>query len=388
MKLLESMNTENNNVAQQVDDGALINFQAAGQRSGLLYGCSLTTSGNKIYIDPGVLMIRGYRLKIESKEEIYNASSLSFPSVTTTMYLILRITRTGHDATYSIFLSAQGASITTHIEKEEGSYDYQLAKVVLISSGIANVVSTIGTITASASGNTGTIGMQIPAPKLEIVGNTSAQLAKAFLCLGNKQDYYKFTSSYVVKFEFYRWMSKGKYRKRNGSSKIYTYKTGFVKVYDPTGNGSSMIGWEGDVKFKTTLKYSDITQQEIGSNGNFKYTKAVIDNMLNYVDGIFYDNEQDDGHVAKNSDVYNIRATRSKSVSPYGWLGRKIDDPKPARHNFFRFAFKAVVYDTNGKEVGRSDFSNSVLIRVNYRYKSALYTQDCDIGKFFRITLV
>lgn len=110
--------------------------------------------------------------------------------------------------------------------------------------------------------------------------------------------------------------------------------------------------------------------------------------MLNYVDGIFHDNEQDDGHVAKNSDVYNIRATRSKSVSPYGWLGRKIDDPKPARHNFFRFAFKAVVYDTNGKEVGRSDFSNSVLIRVNYRYKSALYTQDYDIGKFFRITLV
>ncbi len=389
MKLLESVTTIDNNVAQQVEDGALINFQAADQRSGLIWGCEITTSANKVYIDSGLLMIRGYRIKITQRELLYDFTSVPFPSSNQTKYICIRITRTGHDATYSIIImdpsEAYGGS---RIERIEGSYTYRLVKVELDYNGIKNTTSVISTITpgGSTSGGSTGVSVTVPEPQLEIVGDTKESLTNAWLCLANKGDYSKFISQYTVKFEMYRYVSKGQYRKRSGTQKLYIYKTGYVQPL--IQNGSVQLGWQVDgVEFKTVFTYNDLKEVVVTEKQSYSYTrKNVIEGIYKYVNGMFYEKTPDGpALITVNSNVFSIRSTRSKTTSPYDWL--KLGDAvRIAKHNFFRFAFKAVVYDQNNKKVAESGLSRAVLIRPNLEFRSD--QSPGKIGKFFRITII
>lgn len=388
MKLLESVTTIDNNVAQQVEDGALINFQAADQRSGLIWGCGLSTSANKVYIDPGLLMIRGFRLKISQREMLYDFTSVPFPSASQTKYIGIKITRTGHDATYKVMLMdpSEGTGGTA-IEKVEGSYIYRIVKVELDYNGIKNITSVISTLTPGGSSGTTGVSVTVPEPQLEIVGDTKEALANAWLCLANKGDYSKFTSQYTVKFEMYRYVSKGQYRKRSGTQKLYIYKTGYVQPL--VKNGYIDLGWKpGSVEFSTVITYNDLKEIVITERQDYSYTrKNVIERMYKYVDNMFYE-KTPSGPVAitASSNILNIRSTRSRPAKPFLWL-KLGDSARIAKHNFFRFAFKAVVYDQNNKKVAESGLSRAVLIRPNLAVSQA-QTSLGEIGKFFKITII
>lgn len=400
MKLLESISTEENNVAQQIDDGALINFQAAGQRNGAIYGCTLSFVANKINIASGLLMIRGYRLKIESAEEVIDLSSVPFPDENTLKYVYIRVTRTANDATYSVWHSSlKTREHSDNIERVAGSFDYKIANVTFGPSGIVSVTSTIATITASPSGG-GSIeaATMVPTPLLEIVGAPATSLAQSFLCLGNRGDYVKLASQYTIKFVLYRYVQKGRYRKRSGESKFFVHKTGYViPLYDK-------IGWK-EPMFSLEVDYTNLQTIVINSIGDFSYSRHdVIDNLFNYIDTMFYDpgavydeitdrmipnpDLEEKVSVSLTTNPYFIRATRSRNGKQAEW--RNYGSARQAKHNFFKFAFKAVLYE-GSKAVAESPMSKSVLIRPNIKQqvKEGEATWEwSDLGDLFQITIL
>lgn len=400
MKLLESISTEENNVAQQIDDGALINFQAAGQRNGAVYGCALSFAANKITIATGLMMVRGFRLKIESAEKILDLSLVPFPDENTPMYVYIRVTRTANDATYSVWHSSLKArEHSDNIERVAGSYDYKIANVIFGPSGIVSVTSTIATITASPSGG-GSVeaATMVPTPLLEIVGAPATSLAQSYLCLGNRGDYIKLASQYTIKFVLYRFVQKARYRKRSGESKFYIHKTGYViPLYN-------QIGWK-EPTFSLEVDYANLQTVEINSSGDFSYSRHdVIDNLINYIDTMFYDPgaiyDDDADRMIPNPDLeekasvslttnpYFIRATRSRNGQQAEW--RNYGSARQAKNNFFKFAFKAVLYE-GSKAVAESPMSKSVLIRPNIRQqvKEGEATWDwSDLGDLFQITIL
>lgn len=153
IKLLESKYTEQNDVIQNVDDGALINFQAAGQRNGRIFGWQLVQAGNTITASAGVLLIQGFRLKNDAVTTIFTLSpSYPLPVSKETRYLYARITRTGDNATFIFrFTDSPSTAIQNNIERENGIHDYLLAHVTVDASGMVGLKNQIATITASLS---------------------------------------------------------------------------------------------------------------------------------------------------------------------------------------------------------------------------------------------
>ena len=158
IKLLESSN-ENDPVLQNIDDGALINFQAGCKADGILCGCGLSNTTTIIRMAPGTLMVRGYRLKvtegISANQTIYTLSNSSYPATATTYYLWLRLTRTGSDCEYVFFVSTSSTQANKDpIEQQDGVYDYKVASFTLGPSGIVgNVKSLMANIPTPGSGS-------------------------------------------------------------------------------------------------------------------------------------------------------------------------------------------------------------------------------------------
>jgi hypothetical protein len=92
--------------------------------------------------------------------------------------------------------------------------------------------------------------------------------------------------------------------------------------------------------------------------------------------------------VSLATNPYFIRATRSKNGRQAEWL--EYGSSRQAKNNFFKFAFKAVLYE-GSKVVAESPMSKSVLIRPNIRQqvKEGEATWEWnDLGDLFQITIL
>ena len=149
IKLLESLPSTGNEVHQQIDDGAIMNFHITHNLNGAIYGAKLTNTTNTISISAGLLMVRGFRLKIDSTTLLKTINS--FPSANTDYYLYLAITRADNDASFSWqLLTTEVAPSLTQIERVEGTYYYKAAKATIGPSGIVGEIhSLIATIPAA-----------------------------------------------------------------------------------------------------------------------------------------------------------------------------------------------------------------------------------------------
>lgn len=378
LKLLESLPAQDNDVAQQVDDGALINFQAAEQRNGFIYGCSLINTTTTVTITPGLLMVRGYRIKIDSNTVIFNTASSGTPSSTVTYYLYLRITHTGNNATFQVVSSTNSsASSLDAIERGEGTYDYKFASFSIGPNGISGSVKNLmGTITPSTAGTaSGGLGISLPEPKIELVAKAkgaNSGMAGGYLCLGNKSEFSKFTANYSIKFVLYREMNRARYRNKQGSNKVYVNKTGFVKPVDK-------LGWRKTRRLVLSLNYTELQSVNVVTKGGYTYKRTdVIAPVNDYIDAMFYDGSgATKAAITATTLPRYIRASRCKKNR------RTSTDYK---HNYFKFAFKAELYDSNNKKVAESGLSRKITIRPNRKVHDLTAEQD-GIGELFIISI-
>ena len=413
IKLLESLSYEGNEVLQQIDDGALMNFQSANRTNGILYGCKITNTASAIKIGAGVLMVRGYRLKfIGEATTVYSLSSASYPASATTYYLWLRITRVENDASYEFILSTNDKQVNkTEIEKETGAYDFKVAKLTLSSSGISgNVESVLPNITAGGSGSTSngsgaglvnsipttTTGSghtgssnssasiaitSLATPDLSIIelpkitiDNGAAYtmgISNSIIVVGNKTTYSTLVgnSGYDVKFVLYRFIEDGRYRQKRNGSKFYTFKTGYVR---PIGS----IGYKGsESQIKLVTSFKDLGTVLVNSSGQYQYRRTdVLANTMQIINETFY--ETIDGvktPVSLSTNLDDIKCVRSKSS------GRRY-----GRTNMFvKLAWRAELWDSNNKKVAESALSKPLIITLNY-YMPA---NSINLGQRFKVKL-
>lgn len=413
IKLLESLSYEGNEVLQQIDDGALMNFQSANRTNGILYGCKITNTASAIKIGAGVLMVRGYRLKfIGEATTVYSLSSASYPASATTYYLWLRITRVENDASYEFILSTNDKQVNkTEIEKETGAYDFKVAKLTLLPSGISgNVESVLPNITAGGSGSTSggsgaglvssipttTTGSghtgstnssaslaitSLATPDLAIIGlpkitiNNGAAyimgISNSIICVGNKTTYSTLVgnSGYDVKFVLYRFIEDGRYRQKRNGSKFYTFKTGYVR---PIGS----IGYKGsESQIKLVTSFKDLGTVQVNSSGQYQYRRTdVLANTMAIINETFY--ETIDGvktPVSLSTNLEDIKCVRSKSS------GRRY-----GRTNMFvKLAWRAELWDSNNRKVAESALSKPLIITLNYYMPN----NSINLGQRFKVKL-
>ena len=393
-KLLESLSSEGNDVSQQIDDGATINFLAAHSKNGAVYGCTLKNTINEITISPGILMVRGFRLKIESDTVIFSTVTAGLPSIPSIHHLFLRIVRTGNNATASFRHSIMAKASTDEIDKSDGVYDFKIATFNLTPRGISSkVASLIPTINPSDGGSSSAVSIVLPTPRLELVSTDRAPeglirgMLNSYLCLANKYDYKDFVTNYTIKFVMYRHIQRGRYREYNNSNKLHINKTGYVKC-----NGD--LGWRYHLKeddncydpsykpFAIAFNYTDLQQIIISKSGNYEYKRSdMIEAMYKYVDTIFYKYDpisRTKAVIDENTTAMTIRAARSKRN------GKKAGN---YRHNYFKFAFKAVLYDSTGKRITESGLSNAITIRPNYRLDTTQPPEN-NLSELFILTAI
>ena len=369
IKLLESSN-ENDPVLQNIDDGALINFQAGCKADGILCGCGLSNTTTIIRMAPGTLMVRGYRLKvtegISANQTIYTLSNSSYPSTATTYYLWLRLTRNGSDCEYVFFISTSSTQANKDpIEQQDGVYDYKVASFTLGPSGISgNVKSLMANIptpgSGSSSGSTG-ISLVLPKPILELVKrpknsttltNILCGQAYSYLCLKNKNDYSALNANgNTVKFVLYRYLNKGRYRNKRNGAKLYISKTGYMKPVKSLG----YRGTQSDIRLN--ISYSTLGSATIKSSGQYNYRRTdILENVKTLIDETFY--YLDNGvktPITAQTTLANIKASRSrKSGIRYGRKGL-----------YLKIAFKAELWN-GGKKITESDLSTPLIISLNY----------------------
>lgn len=413
IKLLESLSYEGNEVLQQIDDGALMNFQSANRTNGILYGCKITNTASAIKIGAGVLMVRGYRLKfIGEATTVYSLSSASFPASATTYYLWLRITRVENDASYEFILSTNDKQVNkTEIEKETGAYDFKVARLTLSPSGISgNVESVLPNITAggsgstssgsgaglvtsiptatTGSGNSGSINSSasiaitsLATPDLTIIGlpkitinNGAAYImgnSNSIICVGNKTTYSTLVgnSGYDVKFVLYRFIEDGRYRQKRNGSKFYTFKTGYVR---PIGS----IGYKGsESQIKLVTSFKDLGTVQVNSSGQYQYRRTdVLANTMAIINETFYETiEGVKTPVSLSTNLADIKCVRSKSS------GRRY-----GRTNMFvKLAWKAELRDSNNRKVAESALSKPLIITLNYYMPN----NSINLGQRFKVKL-
>lgn len=392
IKLLESLPSEGNDVLQQIDDGALMNFQAVHQQNGAIYGCLITNTSSTVSIGPGLLIVRGFRFKIESSTPIKNFAIGGYPEEVTTYYLYLKVTRTGNNATFT-WESTRIARLpyTSQIERQEGSYGYKVAECKVGSSGIiGKVKSLIGTISASSGqGGDQGVSMALPDPRLEIVNTANSEeegenegMTRGYLCIANMGDYSKFKDIYKIKFVLLRYLQRGRARHRSEDSKIYTLRTGFVKPY-------KHVGWqEGESTLKISLDYDELQEVVIAQEDAYQYKRSsVIDSVYNIVDNTFYywnpiTEEKESIEPFSDQEVGYIRSTRTRS------LGRQ--KPLVRKHNFFKFCYQAELYDSAGNLVAVSNPGSTVTILLNRALMGGSENATMDglgLGEVFKIKI-
>lgn len=393
IKLLESVTSDENDVLQQVYDGAVINYQACSQRNGFIYGCSLVSENKRISISTGLLIIRGYRLRIDDTTVILDLSSAALPSTSTTYYLFIQIERSGNNARWSVkWQSSLSARNTTAIEQVDGIYDYPIASFVASSTlGISSVSSLMSKITSTGSVNSSTsLSERIPTPQLAIVHDSAkSNPYYGYLVLANRNDYMQLGAKYTVSLVLYRHLSKARSCKSMGLRRIRYNKSGFVKVLHTSG---SNLGWEQSSKepFRLSILVNEnddsigMKKAIVREEDQMVYTRNdIIESMSTYAKGMFYDPGQsfDAGlncmiprrarsMVTAYSNPYFIRCTRSKKgwngiTSAENWAGPY---GKWHKYNEFKFAYAIEIKDASNKIIAESPLSAIISIRPNYSF--------------------
>ena len=384
IRLLESVNDQDNSILQQVDDGAIMNYQIACQKDGAIFGCVLTNSTTQIAIGKGLLIVRGYRFSINTQTTILTISNTSYPASATKYYLWLRITHTTANASYEFVVSTNGTQLNkTAIEKDEGVYDYKLAEFTLGPSGISGTVkSLIANVPAPGSSVTNNSttnnyysiagGETLPEPRIEIVKSAEGTEAKlgmvgGYLCIANKNDYSKYKSGYKIRFVLYRFMERGRYRNKRNGSKLYVEKTGYVKPLQ--------MGWKESSKLKLVYSFNDLQTINVAKSGQYIYKRTdVLQPIRSFIDKCFYYKVSGTKTaVDDDTPISSIRSVRSKG-NRHGYF----------RHNFIKIAFKAELLDSNNKKIAESGLSRSLTILVNY---TSVNKQTTKLGEKFRVLI-
>lgn len=124
---------ESNGVTIHVDNGALINFKALGEQSGIVSGCAVTNNSGKVRIAKGTMAIRGFRVEFEYDEDVYDMNSYQ-TSDTSNYLVILKIsTNFSQRASSAEFVVKRESSGLTQQAIETGItgvYEYPLARFV------------------------------------------------------------------------------------------------------------------------------------------------------------------------------------------------------------------------------------------------------------------
>lgn len=389
IKLLESITTDENDVSQQVYDGAAMNFQACAQRNGYIFGCTLTTENKRISISSGLLLIRGYRLSIDETTVLLDLSSAPLHAIASTYYLFIRIERTGDNATWSArYQSMLGNRNNAAIEQVDGIYDYPVASFVASASGISSISRIMSKIPASSSSGSTTVIGGLPTPQIAIVHDGFlANPYYGYLILANRADYLKYANTYEVSLVLYRYLAKGRSCKSMGATRIRYGKSGYVKVVHTTG---SNLGWSTSENepFRLSVLVNEndndvgLKNAVIVDKDGITYARNdIIESLTSYARGMFYDPGQSyDSNrncmipgknrnvVTGYSNPYFIRCTRSKK----GWNGKGFASNwagpygKWHKYNEFRFAYAIEVRDAANSLVATSPLSAPVSIKPNY----------------------
>jgi hypothetical protein len=134
MKLLEK-----NNVAQTVFDGARLNKILLQNKNGILLGCDLAFTAQKILVSKGLLTIEGFRVVFDN-EDLLTMTVL--PSSLTKYVMAIRLTVANADILYELVTNLSTEAVHDDILTDEaGAYEYPLCEYYADATGIIQVVT-------------------------------------------------------------------------------------------------------------------------------------------------------------------------------------------------------------------------------------------------------
>jgi hypothetical protein len=150
-RILENNGIDNTNI-----DGASFNNFCAGQRSGIIKGrlneCAITSpSSSVVNVNTGELLIYGVRVVIDSTDFTFS----TFPSTATRYSLIAEIVVSDTSIiTHRIFVQLSSVSLIQNdlyaTSTGAGTYQIELAKFTLSTSGVTDLIRTVDIITGGS----------------------------------------------------------------------------------------------------------------------------------------------------------------------------------------------------------------------------------------------
>lgn len=345
MRLIEK---KNDSIGVTVDNDALINWASVGGQNGAITGFALSLSNGYLVATKGRLIVQGFTFEItDSNEQLYNLAAYSVDSSEErTLYLKVNYDATSRDSSYEFHID-KTSSYKANIDIQfgtNGSYYYPLCTFQKSGNDIQNFQSKVKNITIGGGSSSGGSGINaVPQP---VIGVIRSKLGSAgvpstdggYIVLANALDFNSLKDSYTIKLSLFRRRQNAKYRLTTSGGKRYAKKTQW------TESNISNLGW---VDWNTLTFGSEV-------NGGTAPYKGIIATVQSFIDRFFYKIEGS-GSIVPGSTMTNIvRATGSKKRKRVGGVTYK--------HNFVEFAYKIYLYNANGKKVGESALSNSIII--------------------------
>jgi hypothetical protein len=255
-RILEKDGVNNTNI-----DGARFNNFCAGERSGIIKStlneCAITTpSSSVINIETGELLVSGVRVVLNSPT---NFTFSTFPSSATRYSLIAEIViDSNSDITSRIFVQLANSALVQNdlfeTETGAGTYQIELAKFTLTSTGVEDLVRTVNVITGGMGGDGAhwEVG--------EIVTNTLEQGLEAEVDI----DYNENTKKYDFTFSIPNGNGIASIIKTNTTENIDTYTITFTDDTTTTFNitNSLIQDINGKSGVHIVLKTDDISDTD------------------------------------------------------------------------------------------------------------------------------
>ena len=345
MRLIEK---KNDSVGVTVDNGALINWASVGGQNGALTGFALSLSSGYLVATKGRLIVQGFTFEItDSSEQLYNLAAYSVDSSEErTLYLKINYDATSRDSSYEFHVDkTSNYKANTDIQfGAAGSYYYPLCTFQKSGNDIQNFQSKVKSIVIGGGSSAGGSGINaVPQP---VIGVIRSKLGGAgvpstdggYVVLANAYDFYILKDSYTIKLSLFRRRQNAKYRLTTIGGKRYAKKTQW------TESSVATIGW---IDWNSLVFNSEV-------NGSSQPCKGIIATVQAFIDRFFYKIEGSGNIVPGTTMTNNVRATGSKKRKKNGTVSYK--------HNFVEFAYKLYLYNANGKKVGESALSNSIIL--------------------------
>lgn len=344
MRLIEK---KNDSTGVTVDNGALINWASVGGQNGALNGFALSLLNGYLVATKGRLIVQGFTFEItEATEQLYNlAAYTTDSSEERTLYLKINFDASERDSSYEFHVDkSSNYKTNTNIQfGQTGSYYFPLCTFQKSGNDVQNFQNKVREIVIGGSG-TGSGINAVPQPQIGVIrsklgGAGVESIDGGYVVLANAYDFASLANSYDIKLILYRRLQNAKYRLTTNGGKRYVKKTQWTESY--TGTVS-------------TISWSSITFNSEVNGGDQPY-KGIIKTVKDYIDRFFYiEGDSQEEIVLGETLTDNIRATRSKK--------RRKNGVTTWKHNFVEFAYKVVLYNANGKQVGESALSNSIYL--------------------------